>query len=90
MTKKIWSSLYAAALTDANPLELRNRIDAANSAIHQRIDELACESVADAQEELQAIVSALQGLQAIQTVGAVPLASGNRAGIVIADGGGAS
>jgi hypothetical protein len=89
MTQKIWSSLYAAALTDTNPLELRNKIDAANSAIHQRIDELACESVADAQV-LQAIVSALQGLRAIQAVGAVPLASANQAGIVIADGGGAS
>jgi hypothetical protein len=90
MTQKIWSSLYASALTQANPLELRHSIDAANSAIHQRIDELACESVSDAQEELQAIIVALQGLRAIQTVGAVSLASRHQAGIVIADGGGAS
>jgi hypothetical protein len=87
MRKKIWSSLYASALTEGNPLELRHSIDAANSAIHQRIDELACESVSDAQEELQAIVSALQGLRAIQTVAAVSQAIGNKAGDVVATGG---
>ena len=86
MTQKIWSTLYAAALSEANPLELRNRIDAANSAIHQRIDELAFETAGDAQEELQAIIGALQGLQAMQTVAAVSRAIGNEAGDVVADG----
>jgi hypothetical protein len=86
MTQKIWSSLYASALTEANPLELRHRIDAANSAIHQRIDELAFETAGDAQEELQAIIGALQGLQAMQTVAAASQAIGNDAGDVVVTG----
>jgi len=41
MTKRVWQALHKAAMLETNPLELRRKIDLANTAIHERIDEMA-------------------------------------------------
>jgi hypothetical protein len=60
-----WRTLYNAALTEQNPAEQRQKIDLANGAIHRRLYELAHEQV-NASAEQQAIIEALQTMQAMQ------------------------
>ena len=65
MAQRNWWTLYKAALAEQNPTKQRKKIDLANGAIHHRLYELANEQV-DAGAEQQAIVKALQKMQAMQ------------------------
>jgi hypothetical protein len=63
--KSNWRELYSAALVELNPVQLRKKIDLANTAIHQRLYELAPDL------EQRAIVEALRTLQTMQGATAI-------------------
>jgi hypothetical protein len=59
-----WQERYREALMELSPEELSRRIDAAEKAIHQRIEELRG-AAAVSPEEQQAIDDALRGLRVL-------------------------
>ena len=59
-----WQEKYAEALLELNREQLGQRIEAAEKAIYQRIEELK-RSGADSADELWAINDALRGLQVL-------------------------
>lgn len=66
MTKPVWQALHKAAILETNPVELRRKIDVANTAIRERIDELANNQESTSVEERQEIMDALNGFQILQ------------------------
>jgi hypothetical protein len=59
-----WQEKYTEALLELNREELPRRIDAAEKAIYQRIEELK-QAAANSAEELWAINDALRGLRVL-------------------------
>jgi hypothetical protein len=59
-----WQEQYAAAMLELNREELPQRIDAAEKAIYQRVEELK-DAGAGSAEELWAINDALRALRAL-------------------------
>jgi hypothetical protein len=59
-----WQELYQAALVEVQPEELRRRVDAAEKAIYQRVEELK-QTGASSGEELWAINDALRSLRVL-------------------------
>ena len=66
MTTQVWQALHKAAMLETNPVELRRKIDVANTAIHERIDELANNQESTSVEERQEIMDALNDFQILQ------------------------
>ena len=66
MTKQAWQALHRAAMLETNPVELRRKIDLANTAIHERIHELANNHDSTSVEERQEIMDALNDFQILQ------------------------
>ena len=66
MTKEVWQALQKAVMLETNPLELRKKIDLANIAIHERIDELANNQDINSTEERQQIMDALSDFPSLQ------------------------
>ena len=67
VVRPTWQDLYSAALLELDPAELSEKIDVANSAIHQRLCELAS-GASRSGSERQAMVDALRTLRAIQGI----------------------
>lgn len=63
-TKFVWREKYAEALLELSPEELPRRIDAAEKAIYQRIEELKCAGITLCEERC-AIDDALRGLRVL-------------------------
>jgi hypothetical protein len=59
-----WRELYQAAMLELRPEELRLRIDNAERAIQQRIEELRQDG-SNSKEELRALDDALRGLRVL-------------------------
>lgn len=59
-----WQELYRAALLEAQPEQLRRRIDAAEEAICQRLEELR-RAGPDSDEEQRAIADARRALRVL-------------------------
>jgi hypothetical protein len=59
-----WQELYQAALVEVQPESLRRRIEAAEKAIYQRVEELK-QNGAGSGAELWAINDALRGLRVL-------------------------
>ena len=66
MTKEVWQALQKVVMLETNPLELRKKIDLANIAIHERIDELANNQDINSTEERQQIMDALSDFPSLQ------------------------
>jgi hypothetical protein len=66
MTQAFWWELYTAAMVEVDTVELRRKIDRANAAIHERLNDLANRRDGEAVDERRQIVEALQGLQTLQ------------------------
>ena len=66
MTRRVWQELHKAAMLETNPLKLSKKIDLANTAIHERIDELANNHDSTSVEEQQEIMAALNDFQILQ------------------------
>ena len=64
MTNAAWLEMYKAALLELRPEELRQRIKAAEAAIHQRLQELAANGDST-NDEHHAIADALRGLRTL-------------------------
>jgi hypothetical protein len=64
----LWQELYAAAMVELDRVQLQNRIDAAQIAIRQIMQELTGQCAVGVAEELEALSSALGNLQALQRV----------------------
>lgn len=63
-TTVAWQELYHAALLEVRPAELRQRIDDAEKAIHQRLADLRLND-SGSREESQALDDALRGLRVL-------------------------
>jgi hypothetical protein len=66
MTMQGWRELYQSAMVEIDPAELQNRIDVANKAMNQRVDELASRDDIEAIEERRQLSQALQGLRTLR------------------------
>jgi hypothetical protein len=66
MTIKGWWELYQSAMVEIVPAELQNRIDVANRAMNQRVEELASRNDVEAIEERRQLAQALQGLRTLR------------------------
>ncbi len=64
MTGPAWQELYKAALLELRPEELRLRIEAAEAAIHFRLQELG-KIESNSTDEHHAIADALRGLRTL-------------------------
>jgi hypothetical protein len=63
-TNPAWRQLYNTALLELRPEELRPQIDAAITAIQQRVEELRLND-SNSTEELRALDDALRGLHVL-------------------------
>jgi hypothetical protein len=68
-----WRELYNDAVAEASPEEQKKKIDLANAAIHQRLYELANDDGMSGEEQ-QAILDALQTMQAVKELKSAPSA----------------
>jgi hypothetical protein len=66
MKKQGWWELYQSAMVEIVPAELQNRIDVANKAMNQRVEELASRDDIEAIEERRQLSQALQGLRTLR------------------------
>jgi len=61
-----WRELYQSAMVEIVPAELQNRIDVADKAMHQRVEELTGRDDIEAIEERRQLSQALQGLRTLR------------------------
>jgi hypothetical protein len=73
MTHQDWQELYKAAMLELRPEELGQRIEAAESAIQQRLQELSA-TAAVAGGEHHALADALRGLRTLAKTECKPTA----------------
>ena len=66
MTMQGWLELYQSAMVEIVPAELQKRIDVANEAMNQRVEELASRDDIEAIEERRQLSQALQGLRTLR------------------------
>jgi hypothetical protein len=67
-TNVSWQELYNAAMLELEHANLRGRIEAAQTAIRQAMEELASNRELRTVEETQAMADALHNLQTLQRV----------------------
>jgi hypothetical protein len=66
MTMRAWRELYQSAMVEIVPAELQNRIDVANKAMNQRVEELAGRNDIEAIEERRQLSQALESLRTLR------------------------
>jgi hypothetical protein len=66
MTMQAWWELYQSAMVELNPVELQARIEDAQTAVNQRIEELASRNDLESMEERQKLYQAHQNLQTLR------------------------
>jgi hypothetical protein len=66
MTMQAWLELYQAAMVELNPSDLQLRIENAQTAVRQRMEELVSRNDLEAIEERQKLYQAQHALQTLR------------------------
>jgi hypothetical protein len=66
MTMRAWWELYQSAMVELNPSQLQSRIEDAQTAVGQRMEELASRNDLESMEERQKLYQAQHALQTLR------------------------
>lgn len=79
MTMNGWWDLYQSAMVELNPADLQARIEEAQSAAKQRLEELSSRNDLEAVEERHKLYQAQQSLQTLRRLECSALGNATRA-----------